>query len=334
LMIRMFAKIALITAMAVIPQVGQAQVAEGNALAVVQEQEGAAAGAGAEAAHADGEEHGSAAHEEEHGFDILHHIQDAREIELPFGAAIHLPPEGSWMVGPLDMTPTKHVVFLWLTAAIVLLLFLTAARRAKSTQGESPRGGHNVMEALVLFFRDKVVMPNIGHGGEKFAPFVITLFFFILIANLLGLVPWGASATGNVSVTAALALMTLVVVEVAGMRALGPKGYIGTIVYIPHGLPKALVPIMALIMTPVELLGKLTKPFALAIRLFANMTAGHVLLLAIISLIFLFGSYAIAVGPVVMAIALTFLELFVAFLQAYIFALLTSVFIGLIRHAH
>jgi F-type H+-transporting ATPase subunit a len=108
----------------------------------------------------------------------------------------------------------------------------------------------------------------------------------------------------------------------------------GTIVYIPHGLPKWIVPIMVVIMTPVELLGKLTKPFALAIRLFANMTAGHVLLLAIISLIFLFGSYAIAVAPVVMAIALTFLELFVAFLQAYIFALLTSVFIGLIRHAH
>src|SRR5690606_33034905 len=119
-----------------------------------------------------------------------------------------------------------------------------------------------------------------------------------------------------------------------GMKALGARGYLGTIVYIPQGLPKWLVPIMALIMTPVEVLGKLAKPFALAIRLFANMTAGHVLLLAIISLIFAFGSFAIAAGPVVMAVALTFLELFVAFLQAYIFALLTSVFIGLIRHAH
>lgn len=274
------------------------------------------------------------AHEEEHGFDILHHIMDAREIELPFGGAIHLPPAGSWMVGPVDMTPTKHVVFLWLTGAIVLLLFLGAARTARRARTESPRGGHNAIEAAILFFRDKVVMANVGHGGEKFAPFVITLFFFILVANLLGLVPWGASATGNVSVTAALALMTLVVVEVAGMRALGARGYIGTIVYIPHGLPKPLVPVMALIMTPVELLGKLTKPFALAIRLFANMTAGHVLLLAIISLIFLFGNFAIAIAPVVMAIALTFLEIFVAFLQAYIFALLASVFIGLIRHAH
>ena len=116
-------------------------------------------------------------------------------------------------------------------------------------------------------------------------------------------------------------------------EAVGAKGYLGTIDYIPHGLPKPLVPLMANIMTPVELLGKQTKPFALAIRLFANMTAGHVLLLAIIGLIFVFG-VPILVAPVVMAIALTFLELFVAFLQAYIFALLTSVFIGLIRHAH
>src|SRR5690606_352086 len=120
-----------------------------------------------------------------------------------------------------------------------------------------------------------------------------------LIANLLGLVPWGASATGNVSVTAALALMSFVVVEIAGMRALGPRGYLGTIVYVPHGLPRWLVPLMVVIMTPVELLGKLTKPFALAIRLFANMTAGHVLLLAIIGLIFVFGCYAIAVAAVV-----------------------------------
>ncbi len=191
-----------------------------------------------------------------------------------------------------------------------------------------------MIEAAVLFLRDKVIMPNIGHGGDRFVPFVTTLFFFILVSNLLGLLPWGATATGNISVTAALALMAFVTIEYAGMRALGPRGYLGTIVYIPHGLPKPLIPVMALIMTPVELLGKVVKPTALAIRLFANMTAGHILLLAIISLIFVFGSFAIAFAPVVMAVAITFLELFVAFLQAYIFALLTSVFIGLIRHAH
>ena len=272
--------------------------------------------------------------QEEHGFDIMHHIMDASYWETPFGT-IHLPEAGSWMVGPVDMTPTKHVLFMLIAAAVMLLLFLPAAAAAKRRGGEgAPKKGHNVMEALVLFLRDQVVMPNVGHGGERYVPFVVTLFFFILICNLLGLVPWGATATGNISVTAALAIMSFVVIEVAGMRALGAKGYLGTIVYVPHGLPKWLVPIMVLIMTPVELLGKLTKPFALAIRLFANMTAGHVLLLAIIGLIFVFGSFAVAAAPVLMAVALTFLELFVGGLQAFVFALLTSVFIGLIRTAH
>lgn len=271
--------------------------------------------------------------EEEHGFDILHHIQDARYIETPFGT-IDLPPAGSWMVGPVDMTPTKHVVFLGLTALVVILLFVWAARGARRAGGsDAPRRSHNVMEALVLFLRDQVVMPNVGHGGERYVPFVITLFFFILIANLLGLLPYGATATGNVSVTAALAIMALVVIEFAGMRAQG-AGYVNTIVYWNRDLPLPLRVALMLIMTPVEMLGKLTKPFALAIRLFANMTAGHVLLLAIIGLIFLFGSWFIAFGPVVLAVAITFLEIFVAFLQAYIFALLTSVFIGLIMHAH
>lgn len=272
--------------------------------------------------------------EEEHGFDILHHIQDAREIELPFGGHIALPPARSWMLGPIDMTPTKHVVFLGLTAAIVLLLLIPAARMARRAGPEGrPRGHHNVIEALVLFLRDQVVMPNIGHGGQRYVPFVVTLFFFILISNLLGLLPWGATATANVSVTAALAIMSFLVIEAAGVAAQGSH-YLNTIFYWNKDLPLPLRVLLFLIMSPVEMLGKLTKPFALAIRLFANMTAGHVLLLAIISLIFVFGSYVIAAGPVVMAVALTFMELFVAFLQAYIFALLTSVFIGLIRHAH
>lgn len=269
---------------------------------------------------------------EEHGedLDILHHILDAREIEVPWGA-IHLPEAGSWVVAGIDMTPTKHVIFLWVAALLTLLLLIPAGRMAaRARPGERTRRRHNAVEALVLFFRDKVVMPNVGHGGERFAPFVITLFFFILFGNLLGLLPWGATATANISVTAGLALLSFVVVEAAGMKALGPKGYLGTIVYIPPGLPKPLVPVMALIMTPVELLGKVAKPFALAIRLMANMTAGHIVLLALFSLIFAFGTYWIIPGPIIMAVAIFFLEIFVAFLQAFIFALLTAVFIGLI----
>jgi F-type H+-transporting ATPase subunit a len=314
----MFATIALLAALAAAPQQAPAQAPEhatptAEALAAVE---------------------GEAPQHEESEFDLIEHIADARHFETPFGEVV-LPAAHSWQVGPVDLTPTKHVVFLLLTGLVVLAILLPAAAAAgRSGPGSTPKKGHNVIETLVLFVRDQMVMPNIGHGGERYAPFIITLFFFILIANLFGILPWGASVTGNISVTAALAILTFLVVEVTGMISLGPRGYLGTIVYIPQGLPGWMVPIMVVIMTPVELLGKLTKPFALAIRLFANMVAGHVVLLAIIGLIFLFGSFAIAVGPVVMAVALTFLEIFVAFLQAYIFALLSAVFIGLIRHAH
>ncbi|HYW13214.1 MAG TPA: F0F1 ATP synthase subunit A [Longimicrobium sp.] len=284
---------------------------------------------------AEGTEHGAATAEGHGEFDPMHHVQDGRTLEFqPFGE-IHLPAAHSWQVGPIDMTPTRHVVFLWITGLILLALFIPAGLAAKRRQAGHAPGGkrHNAIEAAALFIRQEVVMTNIGHGGEKYAGYLITLFFFILIANLLGLVPFGASATGNIAVTAALAIITFLVVEISGMVALGPVGYLKTIVYIPHGLPKPLIPIMAIIMTPVELLGKLAKPFALAVRLMANMMAGHIVLLSLFSVALMFGGVIVA-GPWVMALALTFLELFVAFLQAYVFVVLTSVFIGLIRHAH
>jgi F-type H+-transporting ATPase subunit a len=268
-------------------------------------------------------------------FDMLHHVLDERELKTPFGY-IHLPDAGTWMVGPIDFTPTKYVVFVWLMGLLTIALILPAglAARRRQRNVESPTGGHNAIEAIILFFRDKVVMPNVGHGGEKFVPFVLALFFFILIGNLLGLVPYGAAATASISVTAGLALLAFLVIESAGMRALGPAGYMKTIVYWNHDLSLPLRVLMALIMSPVELLGKFVKPLALALRLMANMTAGKIVIYAILSLIFVFGSYWIAVGPVVMVVALTFLKIFVAFLQAYVFALLTSVFIGLIVHSH
>jgi F-type H+-transporting ATPase subunit a len=267
--------------------------------------------------------------------DIMHHVLDERVVKVPFLGYYQLPPAGSWQVGPVDMTPTKYVVFLWITGVLVLALLLPAAQAAKRSHavGDGPRGGYNAIEAIVLFFRDQVVMPNIGHGGEKFVPFVATLFFFILISNLLGLMPYGASATTSISVTATLAVLALITIEYAGIRALG-WGYLNTIFYWNKELPFPLRVLMLLILTPVEILGKLAKPFALAVRLMANMTAGKIVIYSLLGLIFVFGSYWIAVGPVVMTVALTFLKIFVAFLQAYIFALLTSVFIGLIRHAH
>ena len=277
--------------------------------------------------HAEAEGHGE-------GIDYMHHILDAREWEHPFGA-LHFPEAGSWMVAGIDFTPTKHVMFLALAGLLVLAVLLPAAAAAGRTRGEPTAGRrHNAIEALVLFLRDQVVMPNVGHNGGRFAPFVITLFFFILFANLLGLLPWGSTATANISVTAALAVMAFLVIEVGGMVAMGAKGYLGTIFYRPPGMSPVAAWGMAIALSPIEFIGKLTKPFSLAIRLMANMTAGHIVLLALISLIFVFGSYFVAVAPVLMAVAITFLEIFVSFLQAYIFALLTSVFIGLMQHAH
>jgi F-type H+-transporting ATPase subunit a len=171
-------------------------------------------------------------------------------------------------------------------------------------------------------------------------PLVITLFFFILFANLLGLVPFGATATSNIMVTSGLAVIAFIVIETSGYRALGAKGYLRTIFYVPPGLNPWMGAVMLLIMTPVELIGKLAKPFALAVRLFANMTAGHFVLLAMLGLIITYGSFTTAsgvvavVGPLLLGLFVMFLEIFVAFLQAFIFAMLTAVFIGLIRHAH
>ncbi|MDH3733695.1 MAG: F0F1 ATP synthase subunit A [Gemmatimonadota bacterium] len=295
------------------------------------EQAADAAAQGAEAAHEWGTE------------TMIHHIVDSREWELePFGT-LHLPELPSFNVGGIevDLSITKHVLFMMFATVLTVITMYVAARAARRLeQGEkAPRGILNTMEVFYLYLRDEVVMANIGHGGERFVPLVLTMFYFILYSNLLGLLPWGASATGNIMVTTALAVVAFVVVETAGYQALGPKGYMGTIFYLPPGLPTPLKPIMLAIMTPVELIGKLAKPFALAVRLFANMTAGHFVLLALLGLILTYGAatpigiVAVA-GSVLLGLFVMFLEIFVAFLQAYIFAMLTAVFIGMIRHAH
>ncbi len=274
----------------------------------------------------------------ENQIDIVHHIGNAHEIEIPFLGVYELPHFPPIHIGGLtiDFSPTKHLVFMLLAAALVAIIFVLSARsvaRAQA-QGRPARGFAGAMEATALYIRQEVILPNVGHHGEGFVPYLLTLFFFILAMNLLGLLPWGATATGNIAVTAALALMSFIVIEVAGMRALGAKGYLHTIFYLPPGLPPALKPVMLVIMTPVEIIGKLSKPFALAVRLFANMTAGHVLVLALIGLTFLFQSYVVGGLASILATAIMLLELFVAFLQAFVFTLLTSVFIGLMRAEH
>jgi F-type H+-transporting ATPase subunit a len=280
--------------------------------------------------------------------DIAHHIGNAHTVETPFGV-IHLPDNWKIRLGSddqgrpryLDLSPTRHLMYMLLAAMIVTLVFVFSGQSVARAQsaGRPPKGFAGAMEAMALWVRQEVVLPNVGAHGEGYAPYLLTVFFFILAMNLLGLLPWGATATSNISVTAALALMAFIVIEVTGMRTLGFKGYMKTIFYLPPGLPggpggAVLKVLLLAVMTPIEIIGKLAKPFALAVRLFANMTSGHVLVLALLGLTFLFQSYFVGIGASVLATGVMLLEVFVAFLQAFVFTLLTAVFIGLMRAEH
>ncbi len=281
---------------------------------------------------------------------VMPHVLNSHEIAIPWPGPglekeIELPRWPPVHVGPvtLDLSPTRHVVMLLLSATLCALVLVVAGRGAERARaaGRPTSGFAGAIEAMVLYLRNDVILPNVGHHGEKYVPFCLTAFFMILFANLLGLVPYMATATGNIAVTATLAILSFIMIEVAGMRALG-KGYINTIVYWPHDLPLAVKAPITLIMTPVEILSKFTKPFALAMRLFANMTAGHIAVLSLIGMIFTFAqllhyspaAYGAALIPVALATGIMCLEVFVAFLQAFIFMLLTAVFIGQIRESH
>jgi F-type H+-transporting ATPase subunit a len=268
---------------------------------------------------------------------ITPHITDSHHLELPwflppFHKELELPRFAPVHIGglTLDLSPTKHVVFVAWAAFWAALLLIVAARQYKKQIAStgSPRGFAAAIEAMVLYMRNEIILPNVGPHGDGFVPLLLSFFFFILIANLTGIIPWGSTATGNISVTAALAIIAFFTIEIAGIRALG-KGYIKTIVYWPHDMSLGMKLMMTPIMTPVEILGKFIKPVALALRLFANMTGGHIVLLALVSLIFLFPAFAIL--PIGFSVGILFLELLVAFLQAFVFTLLTAVFIGLMR---
>ena len=260
--------------------------------------------------------------------ELLHHVYDSREIEIPFVGHVHLPHIEPIHLGSLtiDLSPTKHVVFLWLAAIILIVIALASTR--KITKSRVPRGVGNLMEAFVLFIRDEICIPNMGHAGVKYMPYLLTTFFFILLMNLSGLVPYGATATGNVSVTGGLAVIAFLMIQTSAIRAQGVGAYLK---HLTGGVHWALWPIMI----PIEILGLFTKPFALMIRLFANMIGGHIVIISLIGLIFIFKSYIIMPVPILFVLGIDMLELFVAFLQAYIFTMLTSLFMGLgMVHAH
>ncbi len=253
--------------------------------------------------------------------ELLHHLQDSHVLETPFGH-IDLPVFPPIHVGgmTIDLSITKHVVFLWLAGALLCVLAILAARA--NMKRAVPRGYGNLMEVFVVFIRDEIVIPNMGPGGVRYMPYLLTTFFFILTMNLMGLIPYGASATANVSVTGGLAIIAFVMIQAAAIRSQGVGHYLA---HLTGGVHWALWPIMV----PIEILGLFTKPFALCIRLFANMTGGHIVIVSLIGLIFLFQSYIIAIAPAGFVVGIMFLELFVAFLQAYIFTMLTSLFMGL-----
>lgn len=225
---------------------------------------------------------------------------------------------------PLDFSMTKAVMGMLSAAIIGLVLFLSLSRSYRKSGVSHPKGIQSFLEPVVLFVRDDIAIPNIGiHKYERYMPYLLSAFFFILINNVMGLIPvpppFGANVTGNIAVTFVLATCTFVITQISGNKAYWKH------VFAAPGVPFWLLPIMI----PVEIIGLFSKPFALMIRLFANITAGHIIVLSLICLIFIFNSLSVAPVSVFFVLFMDFLELLVALLQAYIFTLLSSLFIGM-----
>ncbi|RLD56073.1 MAG: ATP synthase F0 subunit A [Bacteroidetes bacterium] len=229
---------------------------------------------------------------------------------------------------PLDFSITKNVFMMMLSVIILLWVFLSLARAYKKMGISEPKGLAGFIEPVIIFIEEDVAIPNIGEEKYmRFMPYLLTVFFFILLNNLMGLIPFfpfGANVTGNIAVTMVLAVITFLITQFSSN-----KGHWQHVFNTP-GVPVWLAPIMI----PVELIGLITKPFALMIRLFANITAGHIIVLSLISMIFIFKSIFIAAPSMLMVLFMDMIELLVAFLQAYIFTLLSALFIGMAMPEH
>lgn len=224
---------------------------------------------------------------------------------------------------PLDFSMTKTVVSMLAAAIIGLVLFISLARSYKKTGISHPKGIQGFLEPVVLFVRDDIAAPNLGHKADRYMPYLLTVFTFIIINNVMGLIPFpppfGGNVTGNIAVTFVLATCTFLITQFSGNKNHWKH------VFATPGVPVWLLPIMI----PVEIIGLFSRPFALMIRLFANITAGHIIVLSLISLIFIFDSIGLAPVSMFFVIFMDFMELLVAFLQAYIFTLLSALFISL-----
>lgn len=286
---------------------------------------------------------------------LIGHVKDAEYFELPkaLGGKIVIPqplerdePVATIKVGfapiddriePFDLRITKFMV-LEVVAALLLIVLLTRVASKIKRNGSAKGPFSNAIEAMVVFIRDEVAEPAIGHhDAHTFMPFLLTMFFFIVTCNLLGLVPWAGSATGALATTGALALITFGTVIGAGMLKLGPVGF--WVGQVPHmDLPGPLAVLLKPMIFAIEVLGLFIKHFILAMRLLANMMAGHLVLAVIMA--FIAASYTslawwgVMPASVLGSVALSLLELFVAFLQAYIFTFLSALFIGMAVHPH
>jgi F-type H+-transporting ATPase subunit a len=221
-----------------------------------------------------------------------------------------------------DLSITKHIIMLWIAAGLLIITFSILFRKPKLV----PHGLANFFEFLICYLDEDILKPYLGSHSRKYAPYLLTAFFFILTCNLLGLVPMGSTATGNISVTAALALLTFSMVQMSGIKSHGVVGYFKGL--IPPGLPIFVLPVMI----PVEIIGMFTKHFALAIRLFANMTAGHVVIFTLLGLIFTFKNWFVGGITLGGILFVSLLEVLIALIQAYIFTILSAVFIGMAVH--
>lgn len=250
---------------------------------------------------------------------MLHHIADSREAWHPF-PGVHIDLQGEWLIGGINFYPSLHTIMLVLSIIVLVPLLKAAAKRDNKIP--TSRWGHAI-EAVVSFIREDLVIPNIGKKhGARWMPFACTIFFFILILNIFGLIPGMSTVTANPNFTGVMALMVFVVFNIAGMINNGPVHYVKNLA--PHGIP---APVLILLY-PIEIVGLLTKSVALGIRLFANLSAGHFIILSLLGLIGMLKTVYVAPGSIAFALFIYCIEVMVSFLQAYVFTLLTTLFVG------
>ena len=270
-----------------------------------------------------------------HGDSIHKGFRIANDGEYK-GKIVEQRSDGSFVRPTLDLSITKNVFAIFVSMGIILCVFISVAKAYTRRVNQAPKGMQSWVEPVLLFVRDDIARPAIGYKYKRFMPYLLTLFFFILVNNLMGLIPFfpfGANVTGNIAVTLVLALLTFIVITFTST-----KTYWGHIFNTP-GVPwwlKFPLPLMPFI----ELTGVITKPFVLMVRLFANITAGHIIVMGFFSLIFIFGDMSVGAGfgasiiSLIFTIFMFFLELLVAFIQAYVFTLLSALYLGMAVEEH